>query len=82
MVSQVRVSKGFEKQVLGYGLTTAELVYRRPDRRWLLPEARPGFSREEDSSFNAANAILADSGLKPVFRAAVKQGYAIVGPAG
>ena len=26
----------FRKQVLGYGLTTAEIVYRRPDRRWLL----------------------------------------------
>jgi uncharacterized protein Usg len=25
-----------EKRVLGYGLTTAEIVYRRPDRQWLL----------------------------------------------
>jgi uncharacterized protein Usg len=30
------VSKEFRKQVLGYGLTTAEIVYRRPDRHWLL----------------------------------------------
>jgi len=30
------VSKDFRKQVLGYGLTTAEIVYRRPDRHWLL----------------------------------------------
>jgi uncharacterized protein Usg len=30
------VSSGFEKQVLGYGLTTAEILYRRPDHRWLL----------------------------------------------
>ncbi|SHH41286.1 Usg protein (tryptophan operon, function unknown) [Bradyrhizobium erythrophlei] len=29
-------SKDFSKQVLGYGLTTAEIVYRRPDRHWLL----------------------------------------------
>jgi uncharacterized protein Usg len=42
MVSRVGVSKGgevskdFRKQVLGYGLTTAEIVYRRPDRKWLL----------------------------------------------
>ena len=42
MVSRVGVSKGvevsedFRKQVLGYGLTTAEIVYRRPDRHWLL----------------------------------------------
>jgi uncharacterized protein Usg len=32
----VTVSKDFRKQVLGYGLTTAEIVYRRPDRYWLL----------------------------------------------
>jgi uncharacterized protein Usg len=30
------VSEDFRKQVLGYGLTTAEIVYRRPDRPWLL----------------------------------------------
>src|SRR5438067_10820200 len=42
MLSRAGVSKGgevsedFRKQVLGYGLTTAEIVYRRPDRHWLL----------------------------------------------
>ena len=36
MVEKDVVSKDFRKQVLGYGLTTAEIVYRRPDRRWLL----------------------------------------------
>ena len=30
------VSQDFYKQVKGYGLTTAEIVYRRPDHRWLL----------------------------------------------
>ena len=30
------VSKDFVKQVSGYGLTTAEILYRRPDQRWLL----------------------------------------------
>jgi uncharacterized protein Usg len=30
------VSKDFMKQVLGYGPTTAEIVYRRPDLHWLL----------------------------------------------
>lgn len=30
------VSKDFAKQVQGYGLTTAEILYRRPDRTWLL----------------------------------------------
>lgn len=30
------VSSDFKKQVSGYGLTTAEILYRRPDHRWLL----------------------------------------------
>ena len=30
------VSKDFRKQVSGYGLTTAHILYRRPDHRWLL----------------------------------------------
>ena len=37
MVEKDAVSRDFKKQVLGYGLTTAEIVYRRPDRHWLLP---------------------------------------------
>jgi uncharacterized protein Usg len=36
MVSKGEVSEDFRKQVLGYGLTTAEILYRRPDRQWLL----------------------------------------------
>ena len=36
MVEKDEVSKDFRKQVLGYGLTTAEIVYRRPDRPCLL----------------------------------------------
>lgn len=30
------VSKDFAKQVAGYGLTTAHILYRRPDHQWLL----------------------------------------------
>lgn len=30
------VSADFEKQVKGYGLTTAHILYRRPDHQWLL----------------------------------------------
>jgi uncharacterized protein Usg len=30
------VSEDFRKQVRGYGLTTAHILYRRPDHRWLL----------------------------------------------
>ena len=30
------VSEDFQKQVAGYGLTTAHILYRRPDHRWLL----------------------------------------------
>jgi uncharacterized protein Usg len=36
MLSTTDVTKDFRKQILGYGLTTAEIVYRRPDRHWLL----------------------------------------------
>ena len=30
------VSTDFNKQLSGYGLTTAEILYRRPDHQWLL----------------------------------------------
>ena len=30
------VSKDFRKQLEGYGLTTANILYRRPDHPWLL----------------------------------------------
>jgi uncharacterized protein Usg len=30
------VSKDFRRQLSGYGLTTAQIVYRRPDHPWLL----------------------------------------------
>jgi uncharacterized protein Usg len=30
------VSEEFRKQFVGYGLTTAHILYRRPDHRWLL----------------------------------------------
>jgi len=30
------ISNDFQKQVQGYGLTTAEILYRRPDHPWLL----------------------------------------------
>lgn len=30
------VSADFRKQLAGYGLTTAEILYRRPDHPWLL----------------------------------------------
>src|SRR5476651_1954418 len=36
MVSRVAVSEDFRKQVLGYGLTTAQILYRLPDHPSLL----------------------------------------------
>ena len=30
------VSKDFQRQIEGYGLTTANILYRRPDHPWLL----------------------------------------------
>lgn len=35
-VSQGNVSEDFKRQLAGYGLTTAEILYRRPDHHWLL----------------------------------------------
>ena len=29
-------SRDFQRQVSGYGLTTAQILYRRPDHPWLL----------------------------------------------
>jgi uncharacterized protein Usg len=29
-------SKDFKRQMSGYGLTTAQILYRRPDHPWLL----------------------------------------------
>jgi len=29
-------SEDFRRQMAGYGLTTAQILYRRPDHRWLL----------------------------------------------
>src|ERR1700676_5055068 len=31
-----RVSNDFRRQLDGYGLTTANILYRRPDHQWLL----------------------------------------------
>lgn len=36
MVSKVAVSEDFRKQILGYGLTTAQILYRMPDHPSLL----------------------------------------------
>ena len=30
------IAKDFRRQLEGYGLTTARILYRRPDHRWLL----------------------------------------------
>jgi uncharacterized protein Usg len=29
-------NEDFKRQLAGYGLTTAQILYRRPDHRWLL----------------------------------------------
>jgi uncharacterized protein Usg len=36
MATKELASKDFQKQMNGYGLTTAEILYRRPDHPWLL----------------------------------------------
>ena len=32
----MHISEGFRRQLEGYGLTTAEIIYRKPDNLWLL----------------------------------------------
>ena len=34
--SKELASKDFKRQMGGYGLTTAQILYRRPDHQWLL----------------------------------------------
>jgi uncharacterized protein Usg len=36
LVSKELASKDFKRQMSGYGLTTAQILYRRPDHQWLL----------------------------------------------
>ncbi len=36
MTTKEFASKDFQKQMAGYGLTTAQILYRRPDHPWLL----------------------------------------------
>jgi uncharacterized protein Usg len=36
LVATPQASKDFKQQLAGYGLTTAQILYRRPDHRWLL----------------------------------------------
>ena len=36
MASRHFASKDFQRQMSGYGLTTAQILYRRPDHPWLL----------------------------------------------
>jgi hypothetical protein len=49
-------------------------------KRETLPAAQAGFEWREDESFSAAEAVLADAGLKDVFSAAIKNGHAVVSP--
>jgi uncharacterized protein Usg len=36
MEDRIMASKSFKRQMEGYGLTTAQILYRRPDHPWLL----------------------------------------------
>ena len=36
MASAPLASNDFKRQLAGYGLTTAQILYRRPDHQWLL----------------------------------------------
>jgi uncharacterized protein Usg len=36
MTGDTMVTEDFKRQLAGYGLTTARILYRRPDHPWLL----------------------------------------------
>jgi len=36
MATKQKASADFKKNMAGYGLTTAQILYRRPDHQWLL----------------------------------------------
>ena len=36
MATKQLAARDFQKQMSGYGLTTAQILYRRPDHPWLL----------------------------------------------
>ena len=73
-----RLTKAIETGASGE--TTGRVAYVLEPKK--LPEAHPGCAWREDATFSAADEVLADGGLKEVFRAAVRHGFAIVGPAG
>jgi len=56
--SGTSVSPDFRKQLLGYGLTTAEILYRRPDHHWLL-QSYVWQDYDLFPNFPALNAFLA-----------------------
>ena len=61
MVSRVgAVSDDFRKLALGYGLTTAEILYRMPDHPSLLPEGEEVLQRRK---FRKQIVVLPDVGL-------------------
>jgi hypothetical protein len=69
-----RLRRVVESEALGE--KTGRVAYvLRPET---LPAAHAGFEWREDSSFNAAEAVLADGRLKDIFTAAIKDGHAIV----
>ncbi|MCP3397799.1 MULTISPECIES: hypothetical protein [unclassified Bradyrhizobium] len=47
----------------------------------VLPEPKNGFDWRPVRDFSSADEVLRNAGLKEVFEAAIKHGYAVVNPA-
>ena len=69
-----RLRRFYEK--MPYGKRSSRLAYVISVAA--LPDARPDSEWTEDGTFQAADAILADPGLKAVYKAAIENGCAIV----
>jgi len=67
------ISQDFQKQATGYGLTTAHILYRRPDHPWLLQtyvwqayDLCPEFQKALHSVTVAHSRLIKPAEIKPV----------------
>lgn len=72
----MRLQKFFEQGEFGEGPGRIAYVLKLD----IMPQPQQGMTWRTDPSFNAAEAILNDPGLKDVFKTAIANGYAIVAP--
>jgi hypothetical protein len=68
-----RLQKYIERTDTGRDLRTAYAMTRTA-----LPDPRPRSQWREETTFSAADEVLANPGLKTVFKTAIERGFAVV----